>query len=173
MCCAFISSRFNGSGHAEYMTELMWHMEVASYGQLINNRRLEHDMGRQAKLEELRKFRYTLEFENSIEADNVTEKFFDPFIAGTVLIYLGAHNTAEFAPGENCFIDAAKFREPAELARYLQSVDYREFHKSQKKPLRPSFRKMLERISVPVPDRFAAAVEPLLVARATSSRASS
>jgi hypothetical protein len=49
----------------------------------------------------------------------VTEKFFDALIAGSVPVYLGAPNIDEFAPGEHCFVNASKFRNPRALADYL------------------------------------------------------
>lgn len=44
----------------------------------------------------------------------MTEKFFNPLLAGTVPVYLGAPNIREFAPGENCFLDICTFDSPEE-----------------------------------------------------------
>ncbi|HAP76773.1 MAG TPA: hypothetical protein DCR14_11885, partial [Acidimicrobiaceae bacterium] len=50
------------------------------------------------------------------------EKFFQPLLAGSVPIYRGAPNVADFAPAPNCYIDADDFDGPADLARFLRSL---------------------------------------------------
>ena len=77
-------------------------------------------------------YKFCIGFENSIAEDYVTEKFFDPLLAGSVPVYWGADNAGAFAPGENTFIDARKFSSARELAGYLDRLDkdetaYRDF----------------------------------------------
>ena len=67
--------------------------------------------------------RFTLAFENSIAPDCVSDKFFDPLIAGSVPAYLGSPDVAEFAPGEHCYLNVADFAGPADLASYLNHLD--------------------------------------------------
>ena len=56
----------------------------------MQNRLLEEDTGRNSKLNLYRKYKFVIAFENAIEEDYVTEKFYDPLLAGSVPVYLGA-----------------------------------------------------------------------------------
>jgi len=101
---SFISSRINRSGRREYARELMRYLQTDSYGNFLNNARVQNDRGRPSKIETLRHYKFTLAFENALARDYVTEKFFDPLVAGSVPIYLGAPNVETFAPGAHCYI---------------------------------------------------------------------
>jgi hypothetical protein len=95
------------------------------------------------------RYKFTLAFENAISRDYVTEKFFDPLLAGSVPVYLGAPNVEEFAPGDHCFIDASHFDSPRALARYLMALDadsnaYAQYLRWKSDPLHVSFVKMAE-----------------------------
>ena len=114
-----ISSPFNKSHRLEYIQELMKYIKVDSYGKIFNNKKLENDTGQKSKLELYRNYKFVIAFENSIEIDYVTEKFFDPLSVCSVLIYYGAPNIKEFMPGENCFVNARDFNNPYELSLYL------------------------------------------------------
>lgn len=118
----FASNPKDRSGRNEYVAALMQHLPIHSYGRCLRNRTLAEDRGRDTKLQVTSQYKFTLAFENSIATDYVTEKFFDPFRAGSVPIYLGAPNVEDFVPGDHCFIRAADFAGPAELAAYLQRV---------------------------------------------------
>jgi hypothetical protein len=78
---------------------------------------------RREKLDLIAPHKFTLAFENSISPDYVTEKFFDPLVAGSVPVYLGAPNVADFAPAPHAYIDTADFSGPDELAAYLNHLD--------------------------------------------------
>src|SRR5436309_7869652 len=102
----------------------MRHMRVDSYGTVLRNRGWDRaDAGRDSKWELIAGYKFTLAFENSIAPDYVTEKFYDPLIAGSVPVYLGAPNVAEFAPAEHCFVNVADFAGTAQLAEYLRALD--------------------------------------------------
>ena len=146
-CCAFVSAAWDKSNRQAYIRELMGLMRVDSYGRFMRNKRLWFDKGEETKLRVLPKYTYTLAFENSICPDYVTEKFFQPLMTGTVPIYLGASNIEEFAPGDDCYINATDFSSPADLAAYLDSVDPARFHAWRMKELRPSFRHKLDRLN--------------------------
>jgi hypothetical protein len=90
------------------------------------------------------RYRFVLAFENSICPDYVTEKFFDPLAAGSVPVYRGAPNIADFAPGEGCFVDASTFPGPGELAEHIarlaaDQAAYARFFAWKKAPLAPGF----------------------------------
>ena len=119
----FRSSPIDRSGRGHYAFELMRRVKVDSYGAILRTRALpDGDGGIETRRATLSKYKFTLAFENSIAPDYVTEKFFDPLVAGSVPIYLGAPNVSEFAPGKRCFINVADFRGPEELAAYVNSV---------------------------------------------------
>lgn len=146
---AFISSSVDGSGREEYLREFMKHIEVHSYGKTMNNRVLSPDTGRQSKLDTLQHYMFTLAFENAIARDYVTEKFYDPLLAGSVPVYLGAPNIEDFAPGDHCFVNAADYPDPHALAAYLLAVSkdesaYQRFFSWKSKPFRPAFMRLLE-----------------------------
>lgn len=160
----FASSRFNRSGRAQYVQRLMEHLKVDSYGQRLNNRKLQEDLGVKTKLDTIARYKFTLAFENSVSPDYVTEKFFQPLMAGSVPVYLGAPNIETFAPGERCFIDTSHYRSPRELADHLLRLDrneaeYETFLRWKTQPLRPSFLDMKRRFSGDPLDRLSAAFQ--------------
>ena len=116
----FQSSPYDRSQRYRYLHELLRRVRVDSYGKLASNRRVEGpDLGRVTKLAVIGRYKFCLGFENSISPDYVTEKFFDPLLAGTLPVYRGAPNVADFAPGPKSYIDVNDFSGPAELADYL------------------------------------------------------
>ena len=111
------------SGRDDYVRELMRHVAVDSYGRQLNNRTIAGlDEGRRTKLLTIARYRFTLAFENSIAPDYVTEKFYDPLIAGSVPIVLGAPNIREFAPAPGSYLDVADFDGPAALAQRIREL---------------------------------------------------
>jgi hypothetical protein len=157
-CCAFVSSNWDQSGRQSYMRDLAHHFRIDSYGRFMRNAKLWRDRGIRSKLNAMKRYRFTLAFENSIAEDYVTEKFFEPLLAGSIPVYMGAPNIAEFAPGENSFINVADFDTPADLARFLASVDPADYQAWRRKPLKRTFMDKLARTEVPTAQRFAAAL---------------
>lgn len=149
ICCAFVSSSWDVSGRRAYMKELMQKLKVHSYGKYMRNRRLWFDRGERSKLKTLNKYNYTLAFENSIAPDYVTEKFYQPLLTGTVPIYLGAPNVADFAPGDNCFINVDDFNGPAELAAFVKQSDPVDFQAWRTRKLHDGFLQKLDRARRP------------------------
>jgi hypothetical protein len=129
----FSSNLHDRSGRIECVRELM--------PRAFHKRELARDEGRASRLETIARYRFDLAFENSISTDYVTEKFFDPLTAGCVPVYRGAPNIADFAPGERCYIDAADFHGPRELAEYLLNqaknpAEYETWLEWKKRPFR-------------------------------------
>lgn len=84
------------------------------------------------KIDVLKKYRFSLVFENTIFKGYVTEKIFDAFFAGSVPIYFGAPDITDYIP-ENTFIDFRKFGSYFELDGYLREMDestYKKFIKN-------------------------------------------
>lgn len=148
----FQSSNVNLSGRDRFMRELSQEIEVHSYGRFMNNRTLDGpDRGRETKLETIGRYPFCIAFENSICADYVTEKLYDPLAAGTVPIYLGAPNVADFAP-RHSYVDAADFSGPRDLAAYLRHLlatpdEYAGYFEWRSKPLETRFEARLDRIA--------------------------
>ena len=153
---SFVSNVFDLCGRYNYLKELMQLLPVNSYGLTLRNKELAEDKRRETKLETIANYKFTLAFENSISRDYVTEKFFDPLIVGSVPVYRGAPNIDEFAPGEHCYIHAAQFKGPRELAEYLLFVagdqaEYDAYLAWKEKPFRQSF---LDKVKVLADDPF-------------------
>jgi hypothetical protein len=139
---AFVSSPLDRCGRNDYLAELLRHLEIDSFGKVCHNRDVVDDRGRETKLSTIARYRFTVAFENSLAHDYVTEKFFEPLLAGSVPIYRGAPNVADFAPGEGCFVDASAFAGPRELAAFITRItddDYDRFHEWRARPLRREF----------------------------------
>ncbi len=150
LCVALISHKDRLSGRVAYVKELMRHVDLHSYGKVLNNRALpERDLGIVTKLKLLRSYKFALAFENSICRDYVTEKLFQPLMTGCVPVYRGAPNVEDFVPGDHCYINTADFTSPQHLAEYLQHLDsdnkaYAEYFAWKTRPLRPGFLRLLE-----------------------------
>jgi hypothetical protein len=158
----FQSAPFNKSLRTEFASQLMQEIEIDSYGRHLNNKALVgEDRGGPTKLATISRYKFCLSLENAIEDDYVTEKFFDPLLAGVVPVYRGAPNVAEFAPGANSFINAADFSDAKDLAAYLNHLDaddaaYRRYFAWRDGPVAPAFEKGLQSRDL---DPFAKLVE--------------
>jgi hypothetical protein len=141
---AFISSSYNQSKRIACLEELMKHLNVHSYGNILNNRSIMDDNGTATKREHIASYKFSIAFENAIARDYVTEKFFDPLIAGSVPVYLGAPNIEDFSPADKCYINVNSFTSVKALADYLLELanddsQYEEYLKWKRLPLRESF----------------------------------
>lgn len=151
---AFMSSGVDRSGRTDYLSELMRHIDVDSYGSVLNTRRLSDDRGPASKLATIARYRFTIAFENAIDPDYVTEKLYEPLMAGSVPVYLGAPNVADFAPSTSSYIDVRDFPEPANLARHLQRLcadetAYMALHAWRSQPFSESFQALLDSVREP------------------------
>lgn len=151
--CMMISSPFNLSGRQEYLKELMEIVKIDSYGNLYNNCRLAKDDGSTSKMSLYGRYKFVIAFENACAEDYVTEKFFDPLLAGAVPVYFGAYNIDEFAPGDNCYVDVRKYKTVEELAVHLKAcledpILYEQYQQWRKRPLRSSFIKKAAELQI-------------------------
>jgi len=151
----FQSSRFDRSGRVAYVAALMRRVKVDSYGAVLHNRDLPGpDRGRDSLMDIVARYKFTLVFENSIAEDYVTDKLFDALAAGSVPVYLGAPNAADYLPAERCAIDVRAFSGPAELAEYLNWLDahddaYREYLAWKTRGLSARFASLVESLRGP------------------------
>jgi Glycosyltransferase family 10 (fucosyltransferase) C-term/Fucosyltransferase, N-terminal len=120
----FQSNPYDRSGRNVWARELTRRIKVASYGTVLPTMPSAGMIAtREARLAVAARHKFTLAFENSIAVDYVTDKLFDVWVAGSVPVYLGAPNVADFAPARHSYIDVADFDGPDELARYLNHLD--------------------------------------------------
>ncbi|ORX50251.1 hypothetical protein BCR32DRAFT_250148 [Anaeromyces robustus] len=126
IAAVFISNCSARNSRLEFLKELMKYAKIDSYGMCLNNKDIyEEDQGDSAwnsKMNTIRKYKFTLAFENSDDRDYVTEKFFQPLEAGSVPVFYGTANIADFAP-EHSYIDANDFENAKELAEFLNHLD--------------------------------------------------
>lgn len=149
LAAMFISGSAETSGRTAYAAELMQHLDVHSYGRLLRNRYLENDRGRATKMETIAGYKFTLAFENAVADDYATEKLYDPLVAGSVPVYLGAPNVEQIVPAADCYIDVTDFAEPRALADHLLKLDHDEegyckHLEWKRRPFQPDFQAMLE-----------------------------
>jgi hypothetical protein len=120
----FQSSSFDRSGRNALVRALIVRVKIASYGRVFPTMpNAGTILGREDRLAVCGRHKFTLALENSIATDYVSDKLFDCWIAGSVPVYLGAPNVAEFAPAAHSYIDVRDFRDPHELAEYLNYLD--------------------------------------------------
>ena len=145
----FMSGPGDASGRIGYATELMRHMEIDSFGRRLRNKQLAVDEGSSTKMSTIARYKFTLAFENAIEPDYVTEKFYEPLIAGSVPVYLGAPNVAELAPAPDSYIDVRDFESPRALADRLRELDrdldaYAAYLDWKTRPFDPRFQRLMD-----------------------------
>lgn len=74
------------------------------------------------KLDTLRRFRFSICYENTRFPGYITEKIFDSLQAGTIPVYLGAPDVADFIP-PGAFVHAADYPDLDQLRRSLVEMD--------------------------------------------------
>jgi flagellar biosynthesis GTPase FlhF len=131
------------------------------------------------KIDTLRRYKFTIAFENTNIKDYVTEKLFQPLIAGSVPIHMGVSDVHKFAPAPNSVLSVHDFESPEALAariKYLDTHDdeYEKMLEWKWKGYSPEFQAMVDlssvhsacRICIEAADRHRANVgEPLPEAR--------
>lgn len=120
----FRSSPVDCCGRTAYAAALMRRVKVDSYGSVLHNRDLlGSDKGCETMMRVAARYKFVLALENSLADDYVSEKYFCALASGSVPVYRGAPNVASLAPAEHCFINAADFAGPVELAAYLNRLN--------------------------------------------------
>jgi len=127
LAAVFISNCHDKIKRLQLVKQLMNYIKIDSYGKCMHNKDpISDDIGKsnsETKMNIIRKYKFTLAFENSFYRDYVTEKFFEPLVEGSVPVYYGAPNIDEFSPDEHSYIDVSKFQNAKELAEYLKFLD--------------------------------------------------
>lgn len=146
LVCAFISNPSSRSQRERVVEKLETLMPVHHYGAWHFNREEPRLTGRQAKLDILRRYHFCLAFENCQQADYVTEKWYDCFVAGCVPVYFGGPGVERYAPGPGCFLQVGSLRSLPELVRQMQEAArnpevYRRYFEWKNHPA-PAFRQL-------------------------------
>ncbi|CAF2216947.1 BnaA08g02510D [Brassica napus] len=90
-------------------------IKIDSYGGCHRNRDGEVD-----KVEALKRYKFSLAFENTNEEDYVTEKFFQSLVAGSVPVVVGAPNIDEFAPASDSFLHIKSMEDVEPVAKKMK-----------------------------------------------------
>ncbi|MBA0606038.1 hypothetical protein Godav_018555 [Gossypium davidsonii] len=118
LAAAFISNCMASNFRLEALMELeKENIKIDSYGRCHKNRDERVD-----KVEILKRYKFSLAFENSNEEDYVTEKFFQSLVAGSIPVVIGAPNIEDFAPSSDSYLhikDLKDVRSIAEQMKYL------------------------------------------------------
>ncbi|GAB5370514.1 hypothetical protein AAMO2058_001499700 [Amorphochlora amoebiformis] len=105
-------------------------VKVFSYGNCVHNRdesqepKVAKNNQRGArKINNLKRFKFSLAFENSETPDYITEKFFGSLVAGTIPVVIGAPNAKFFAPSRHSFLHWNDFKDTEALAKHMKYLD--------------------------------------------------
>lgn len=90
-------------------------IKIDSYGGCHRNRD-----GRVDKVETLKRYKFSLAFENSNEEDYVTEKFFQSLVAGTIPVVVGAPNIQDFVPSPGSVLHIKELKDIDSVAKTMK-----------------------------------------------------
>jgi hypothetical protein len=122
LVCAVISNPSSLSGRERLVERLERLLPVHHFGKWRRNRSGPRLEGRDAKLEILRQYHFCLALENFLQADYVSEKWYDCFVAGCVPVYFGAPNIDEYSPGPGAFLNVRTFGPLEKLAEAIKAA---------------------------------------------------
>ncbi|XP_024967892.1 glycoprotein 3-alpha-L-fucosyltransferase A-like isoform X1 [Cynara cardunculus var. scolymus] len=92
-------------------------IKIDSYGGCHRNRD-----GNVNKVEALKRYKFSLAFENSNEEDYVTEKFFQSLVAGSVPVVVGAPNIQDFAPAPGSILHIKELKDIDSVAKTMKHL---------------------------------------------------
>ncbi|KAL5018425.1 hypothetical protein ScPMuIL_004147 [Solemya velum] len=110
-----------------YVSILMKHLDVDSYGTCLHNRDLPDNlkdpiagMGHKDFYQLVAKYKFSLALENAICTDYITEKLWRPLMAGSVPIVYGSLQIRDLLPDNHSAILIEDFDSPEDLSWYLK-----------------------------------------------------
>lgn len=112
-----------------YVSELMKHIKVDSYGQCLHNKDLPSHLRDSIAMEEqafyqiLAHYKFIQVFENAVCDDYITEKLWRPLKLGVVPVYYGAPNVRQWLPSNSSAVVVVPDEPPEKLALYLKRLD--------------------------------------------------
>jgi hypothetical protein len=124
-----------------YVTELSKYIKIDHYGGCYNTGLKGRDYD---KVTQQSKYKFVLAFENTIQTDYLSEKYYEALKADSVMIYFGAPNMHEHSPIQGKIGINALDYTPEELANYLQMLNendekYLDFLRWRSKEMNHSF----------------------------------
>ncbi|PIK50791.1 putative alpha-(1,3)-fucosyltransferase 11-like [Apostichopus japonicus] len=127
----YVQSHCNvASDRDSYVQELMKYVDIDSYGECLNNKKLPQHLRDPVQsmfspefYDSVSKYKFHLAFENAICDDYVTEKFFRPFHLGSVPIHMGSSSARDWAPDDHSMINTDDFGSAKELAEFIIRLD--------------------------------------------------
>lgn len=90
-------------------------IKIDSYGGCHRNRD-----GRVDKVQALKRYKFSLAFENSNEEDYVTEKYFQSLVAGSIPVVVGAPNIQEFSPSSNAILHIKELKDIPSVSKSMK-----------------------------------------------------
>ncbi|PWA97980.1 Glycosyl transferase, family 10 [Artemisia annua] len=90
-------------------------VKIDSYGGCHRNRD-----GNVNKVEALKRYKFSLAFENSDEEDYVTEKFFQSLVAGTIPVVVGPPNIQDFAPAPGSILHIKELKDIEPVSKTMK-----------------------------------------------------
>ncbi|WOH04738.1 hypothetical protein DCAR_0624150 [Daucus carota subsp. sativus] len=90
-------------------------IKIDSYGGCHRNRD-----GRVDKVQALKRYKFSLAFENSNEEDYVTEKYFQSLVAGSIPVVVGAPNIQEFSPSSNAILHIKELKDIPSVSKSMR-----------------------------------------------------
>lgn len=103
----------------------------------------------------------------------MTEKFFQPLIAGSVPIYRGTPNIDDFAPAADCYVNADDYSSAAELVEFLCSrtdEEYDAFHRWRREGPSLEWQRRFAAFETPTFIRLTRAVKAVAIGRRLRSQ---
>ncbi|KAM1457489.1 hypothetical protein ACFX13_035515 [Malus domestica] len=91
-------------------------IKIDSYGGCHRNR----DGKAVDKVETLKRYKFSLAFENSNEEDYVTEKYFQSLVAGSIPVVVGAPNIEEYAPAPGSILHIKELTDVESVAKRMK-----------------------------------------------------
>ncbi|XP_044735609.1 alpha-(1,3)-fucosyltransferase B [Chrysoperla carnea] len=130
----------------EYVKQLMEYVQIDSYGDCLNNKRLPESLREDYLnnfygseiLEFMSEYKFVIAIENAECEDYITEKLWKPLVAGAVPIYKGASTVRDWLPNSKSTILIDDFDNIKDLAKFILKMNsndtlYNEFlkHKTE------------------------------------------
>ncbi|XP_059647794.1 glycoprotein 3-alpha-L-fucosyltransferase A-like [Cornus florida] len=116
LAAAFISNCGARNFRLQALEELeKANIKIDSYGGCHRNRD-----GKVDKVQALKRYKFSLAFENSNEEDYVTEKFFQSLVAGTVPVVVGAPNIQDFSPSPGAVLHIKELKDVDSVAKTMK-----------------------------------------------------
>ncbi|XP_078397439.1 4-galactosyl-N-acetylglucosaminide 3-alpha-L-fucosyltransferase 9-like [Cetorhinus maximus] len=119
LVCWVVSNWNRKHARVKYYYELYKYIKIVIYGQFLWQRLSNNNL-----IPTISRCKFYLSFENSIHEDYITEKLYNPLLAGSVPVVMGPsrNNYENYIPADS-FIHVDDFHSAKELAGYLQMLN--------------------------------------------------